>query len=223
MLSALLDVLAPPGCLACCSPRVVGGLCGGCRAALPALRDPCERCALPRIAGRCDACPGRAAAFGGAWAPMAHAGPARDLVLALKLRGALAAADVMAAQIAARAPGWLRDVALVPVPAVPARRRRRGFDPAERIAQAIAARTGLEVARCLAREGPGGRQVGRRRTERRGDTVAVRAVADAPERVVLVDDVHTTGATLDACARALAAAGSADIRAITYARTLRRA
>jgi len=48
----------------------------------------------------------------------------------------------------------------------------------------------------------------------------VRAVAPPPERVLLVDDVHTTGATLDACARALAAGGGRWIVAATYARTL---
>jgi predicted amidophosphoribosyltransferase len=48
----------------------------------------------------------------------------------------------------------------------------------------------------------------------------IRAAAAAPERALLVDDVHTTGATLDACARALAAAGAARIDAVTYARTL---
>jgi predicted amidophosphoribosyltransferase len=47
--------------------------------------------------------------------------------------------------------------------------------------------------------------------------------AEAPARVVLVDDVHTTGATLQACASALVSAGSSQIRAVTYARTLRRA
>ncbi len=223
MLSTLLDVLAPPGCLACCSPRVVGALCGPCRAALPFVRDPCPRCALPRRGGRCEDCPGRGAAFGAAWAPAAHAGPARDLVLALKLRGALGAADVMAAQIAAGSPAWLRSGPLVPVPPVPARRRRRGFDPAERIASALARRTGLEVVRCLERTGPRGRQVGRRRAERRTAAAQVRATGPAPERVVLVDDVHTTGATLDACARALTSAGCTEVVAVTYVRTLRRA
>jgi predicted amidophosphoribosyltransferase len=223
VLSQLLDVLAPPGCLVCRAPLAAAGLCGACRAALPRLRDPCPRCALPRAGGGCQACPARHAAFTRAWAPMAHAGTARDLVLALKLRGALAAAGAMAAQIVAGAPRGLWDgAALVPVPAVPARRRRRGFDPADRLAAAVAARTGLAVARPLERVGGGARQVGRRRAERRAARPGIRVAGPVPVRAVLVDDVHTTGATLESCARALASAGCTDIRAATFARTLRR-
>jgi predicted amidophosphoribosyltransferase len=144
-------------------------------------------------------------------------------VLALKLRRALAAADVMAAQIATGAPPEVLRGVLVPVPGVAARRRRRGFDPAEELAAALARRTGLPVARCLARGAARGRQVGRRRDERRSSGDVVRVVADVPERPVLVDDVHTTGATLQKCAWALASAGSSQIHAVTYARTLRRA
>jgi predicted amidophosphoribosyltransferase len=223
VLSLLLDALAPPACLACCSPLETGGLCGRCRASLPRLRDPCPRCALPREAGRCQRCPAGRAAFSQSWAAVAHAGTGRDVVLALKLRGALGAADVMAAQIVAGAPAWLRGGALVPVPAAAARRRRRGFDPAGELAAALGRRTGSPVVRCLARRSADGRQVGRRRHERRSAREAIRVAAEAPDRVVLVDDVHTTGATLQACASALASAGSAQIRAVTYARTLRRA
>jgi predicted amidophosphoribosyltransferase len=144
-------------------------------------------------------------------------------VVALKFRAALPAAAVMAAQIAARAPrALLAGAAIVPVPAAPARRRRRGFDPAERLAAELARRTGRPVAPCLRRGGTAGRQLGARRAERLGRRrLAVTADGDAPATALLVDDVHTTGATLDACARALRAAGSRDVRAIAYARTLR--
>jgi predicted amidophosphoribosyltransferase len=128
----------------------------------------------------------------------------------------------MAAQMASGAPVGLLDVdALVPVPPDRARARRRGFDPASRLASELARRTGIPVAPCLRRAGPGRSQVGARARERRAaGRIRVLAVAPAPARALLVDDVHTTGATLDACARALRAAGASHVAAITYSRTL---
>jgi ComF family protein len=156
------------------------------------------------------------------WAPVAYAGPARSLVRGLKYRGAPGLADPMAAQIAAGAPEQLTAgrPALVPVPLHPARRRRRGFNQAERIAAALARRTGLEVADCLSRGGSARRQVGRGRAERLQEFDGTfEAKAPVPARAVLVDDVATTGATLAACAGPLRDAGAAAVAAVTYART----
>ena len=156
------------------------------------------------------------------WAPVAYAGPARAVVAALKFRGAVRVADAMAAAVVAGAPeGWLaRGAVLVPVPLHPARRRRRGFNQAERLARAVAQRTGLSVADVLVRGGSRGTQMGRGRAERLAGIAGSVAVCGAvPARVVLVDDVVTTGVTLAACAEALRAAGSVDVRAVAYART----
>jgi predicted amidophosphoribosyltransferase len=154
---------------------------------------------------------------------MAHAGPARELVHALKFRGAVAAADVMAAPLAALAPAWSRDedAVLVPVPADPGRRRGRGVDHAGLLTAALGRRAGVRVVPCLAQPHTVRRQVGAPRAARLasgGPEVSVRG--RAPVRAVLVDDVHTTGATLVRAARALVGAGTADVRVLTYARTL---
>jgi predicted amidophosphoribosyltransferase len=113
------------------------------------------------------------------------------------------------------------DVALVPVPPQRARRRARGYDPAGALTAALARRLSLPVAACLVREDRAGRQVGAglraRRTEGR---IVVRVRGSPPPRVLLVDDVHTTGATLDACARALVGARVEVVAALSYARTL---
>jgi predicted amidophosphoribosyltransferase len=112
-------------------------------------------------------------------------------------------------------------LAVVPVPAHRGRRRRRGFDPAALLSAALAGRTGLLLAPCLRRRDRGRRQVGAGRALRRsaGRFEAV-LVAAPPRAALLVDDVHTTGATLDACARALKAGGADSVAAVTYARTL---
>jgi predicted amidophosphoribosyltransferase len=195
-------------------------VCGACRRALPWLGGPrCRRCALPLA--RDHACPAERQAFAAAWAPVAYAGVARDLVAALKFAHARPLADVMAAHLA-RAPAALLDgAALVAVPAHPAHARARGYDQAALLAAALARRTGAPLARPLRRRGPARSQLGASRAQRLEDgRVVVTAVRAPPPRVLLVDDVHTTGATLDACARALRAAGAADVGAVTWARAL---
>jgi len=220
--SELLALIAPPGCVGCglalsTAPDV---LCPACRCALPWLRAlRCPRCALP---APCAPCPAARAPWDRAWAPLAYAGPARELVGALKFRGALPVADLMAAAIAAGAPPeLLASATLVPVPLHPARRRARGFDQAERLAGALARRTGRPTRRCLARRGRAVRQMGAGRAVRlaRG-RLDVEVTGAVPAHAVLVDDVHTTGATFAACARALRRAGARDVSCLAYARTL---
>jgi predicted amidophosphoribosyltransferase len=176
-----------------------------------------------------------------AYAPLAYEGPARELVRALKYRGAHGLVETMAAQMAANAPAQILGAgpelvsaapelvsagrALVPVPLHRARRRKRGFNQAGLLAAALAARTGHAVCDCLERQGRSGPQVGRSRAARIAGPsadVRLRQGARAPPRAVLIDDVITTGATLSACARALRAAGCQEIVAAAYARTLAR-
>jgi predicted amidophosphoribosyltransferase len=225
LLTQLVALLAPPVCPAC---RVALGaarlsLCPPCSAALPWLPPGCcPCCALPSHGGR--RCPAAQAAFSRAWAPLAYDGVARELVAALKFRAALPLARVMAAHIAANLPADLRaasGAAIVPVPPQRVRLRRRGFDPAAELGGALAARLGVPVRPCLRRRDRSPRQVGTgRRARRRTGRIAVDLRTDPPVRALLLDDVHTTGATLEACARALRAGGCREIAAVTYARTL---
>lgn len=223
LLGELVALVAPPACTVCRVALVRGdeALCGLCRADLPWLRGTrCGRCGLP---SPCAPCPAAGTAVEAAWAPLAYAGAARAVVAALKFDGATALAPVMAAQIAATVPdGLIADRTVVPVPGHPGRARARGFDQANVIATALARRAGLPVARCLVRGGDRGPQQEAPRSERLAPgrlPIAVRG--RPPAAVLLVDDVHTTGATLDACARALRAAGCGSVVAVAYARTLR--
>lgn len=208
MLRRALDLLAPPSCWACGGVVHAGlALCPGCAAALPWRERP-ER--LP---------PG--SALDGCLAALTLAAPASDLVHALKFRDAPAVASLMAAHVVHGLPTGFLDprAAIVPVPPHPGRRRRRGYDHADALARAVAARSGLPVAAVLVRAGGRpARQRGAGRAARlAGSAVTITAAGPAPARCVLVDDVRTTGATLQACARALRAAGARRVDAVAYA------
>jgi ComF family protein len=213
----LSRLLTPPLCWGCGGPaRVDEPLCFDCRRTLRHLAP--EPVDLAGVA---------------TWAAVAYEGAARELVRGLKFRGAEALATPIAALIIANAPAGLlpraagtaarEPPALVPVPLHPARRRRRGFNQAAVLAEALGRRTGLAVADSLIRSGGAGTQVGRPRPERlAAPPGGIRAAGPIPARALLVDDVATTGATLAACARALRAAGALEVRAVTFARTLGR-
>lgn len=208
-LAALLSLVVPPLCWSCGrAARSHEPLCAECRRGLRWLGEGALDDGDPPT-----------------WAPLAYEGPAAALVRALKFRGAGGLAGIMAAQIAVGAPpGVLAPASppprLVPVPLHPARLRRRGFNQAERLAAALARRTGLEVDDCLVRGGARGTQMGRPRAERATAVVgAVGARRRSPRWAVLVDDVTTTGATLAACAQALRQAGAREVTAVAYART----
>ena len=200
----LPDLLAPPLCWSCSSPAARGEpLCRACRRSLRFL-------------------PAAPIALGGleTWAPVAYDGAARDLVKALKFRGAAGLAGAMAALIVANAPAGILTGTLVPVPLHPARRRTRPYNQAARLAEAISSRADLPLADCLRRAGSVSRQVGRGRTARLSGTAgSFGATAPAPPTALLVDDVVTTGATLVACAAAVRAAGARQVGAIAFART----
>jgi predicted amidophosphoribosyltransferase len=224
LLAQIGSLVAPPACWACRGPLRRGGaaLCAPCAGSLPWLGGSvCPRCALPSHCGRC---PAAGAAWDTAFAPLAHEGAARALVAALKFQGAVGLAGQMAAHIALGAPrGLLEGRVLVPVPAHPRRRRSRGFDQAELLAGALGAARGLRVSHVLRRSGPVVRQVGAsRQTRLRAAGFEVSAGSRVPLRVALVDDVHTTGATLAACAASLRDAGARSVVCVTYSRAVRR-
>ncbi len=218
-----LDVFLPPSCGACGLPG--DPVCDGCRCALATLPPPwCGGCGhpVPIPARRCPACVGPLA---GARQAVAYDGPVPALFAALKDRGRRDVADPLAAVVAARVPRPPAGSWLVPVPIGRRRLAERGFNQAALLAGSLARQWSLPVADVLVRAREDGSQRGSARSERARRAAGAFAIAmgaTAPRKPVLVDDVHTTGATLGACARVLARAGAEGAAAVCVARAIDR-
>jgi predicted amidophosphoribosyltransferase len=205
LLHAVATAIVPPLCAACgriCRPEAT--LCTRCSRRL-AETDPLEGSGAPGLDR--------------SWSSAPHEGVARDLITALKFRRLLPVANLIADRIHWLVPSTILSGTVVPVPTAPLRSAFRGFDPAAEIAAALALRAELSLSACLIRRG-GGRQVGKRRSERIGHPPLIQARGQVPRSVLLVDDVLTTGATLSACARALRSSGAIRVTAITFTRRL---
>ena len=233
LLRGALDLLLPRACVAC--DRALDGgepgiVCGRCWARLVPLPSPrCERCGHPRRRGPCRWCellpPFVRAVRSACWLPGGTAGP---IVHALKYGGWTATASGMAERMARLA--WPADViaertALVPVPLARTRQRERGFNQSALLAAELASRWQLPVwASVIERARPTQTQTRLTPAERSSNVAgAFRATDGAHARlrgahVVLVDDVVTTAATLNACADVLFAAGARILSYVTFGR-----
>lgn len=215
-------MLLPQRCVVCSLPGVQ--VCATCLAGLTRVRAPlCERCGAPTAwpVVRCAECSGRRLAFASARAAVAYDEPVRALVRAWKEQGlrriATLAADLTEERLQAPARGLL-----TAVPPDPDRKLKRIDQPAGELAAELARRWGLETAPLLRRARAGRRQRGLTHAERRRNVAhAFEATGRVPSDVVLVDDVYTTGATVNAAASALRQAGARRVEVVTFARTIR--
>lgn len=230
---AMLDLLYPPHCTICRAATPSGEhLCAACRAQAPTLKGTlCSVCSTPfsgQISGPfvCSACVERKFAFTCAVSRYRSQGPVRELVHRLKYQNALHLRGVLV--------GWLREALddprlqsppcerLVPVPLHPTRQRERGFNQSHILAEGLSRQSGIPLFDCLrrVRYTPSQTRLDRKeRMENLRDAFQMRQ--NCPVRnlhLLLIDDVLTTGSTVDACARVLREAGAASVRVATVAR-----
>jgi ComF family protein len=221
----LLDLVLPRRCVSCGVSAEL--LCGSCRARLRPVSPPlCARCGASTAwpVERCRECAGRRLAFASARAAVAYAAPVPALVRAWKEHGLRRVASLAAELVVSAVEQPPADV-ITHIPPDPDRQLRRSVHPAEALARELGTRWQVETVRLLVRARHARRQTGLSLAERRRN---VRGVFDAAregacrrERVLLVDDVYTTGSTAHAAASALRAAGAAEVHVVTFARAVR--
>jgi ComF family protein len=221
----MMQALLPHACLLCGD---VGGrtpICGPCEAGQPRLPpECCPVCALP-VPGAvtCGACLTRAPAFDRITAAYVYAFPVDALVHAFKYGGNLAIAGALGEALA-RAVGDQRPDCLVPMPLSRARLRERGFNQALEIARSVSARTGIPIVPDACRKALETQPQAALPWKARARNVRGAFRCDAGlegVRVAVIDDVMTTGATLNELAKCLKRAGAAEVRGWVAARALR--
>lgn len=200
------------------------------------LHEPrCRHCALPLprlgrsdgpAGGRCARCTVRPLPLDETVAAVAYDAMARRFLLRAKDRQRPELLKPLGAQIAVavKASGWLESVdAIVPVPSAGIARWRRGFEPGRELAREIARETGLPLFRGVLRQrtfaGMAVKGLGAAARWRGSEDKILARRPVTGLRVLLVDDVLTTGATAAGCAGALRRAGASEVRAAVWART----
>jgi len=234
--AAALDVIFPPLCHVCrrfISTAAELHICPGCRELMPPIVAPlCTVCGIPfagagtdHVCGSCSTSPPR---FDAVRAALAYEGASRDLIHAFKYRNkthlrrplALLTLECLSEFIRSRRPDLI-----MPVPLHRKKLSRRGFNQAVLLGEILSQRLKIPLdRRNLRRIRWTEPQVNLAAGDRRKNVKGAFAVQDSDlvtgRRVLLVDDVLTTGSTAEECARVLKASGAADVTVITVARAL---
>lgn len=234
LLTKTLDLLFPPLCMACRAAVGQPGLCAACWSAVTFLEGPaCGCCGLPfpvALEGDnlCAACLANPPAFDAARAILAYDEHSRGAILALKHADRLDLVPGFARWLARAGRGLLEDSdLLVPVPLHPWRLWQRRYNQAAELGRVLSRLSGkpcdtaaLVRTRSTASQGAMASAKARARNVQRAFRVRVPAHV-AGRRVLLLDDVLTTGATVQACARALKRAGASHVGVLALARVVK--
>jgi ComF family protein len=230
----LRDTVFPPSCVQC-GDMVEGSplrhVCAACEPLIVRVSAPCCPCCGHPFFGEasgerlCVHCEGLEPVFGEGRTAVLFRGPARALVHELKYRHGLHVLEDLAALMAnnPHTAAFLRGTVLVPVPLHPRKLRERGYNQAEELAKALARELGggTRVAGLLRREADTQTQTTLDRARRRANlknafALAPGVVITTDLRHVLIDDVFTTGSTLNTCASVLRRAGCLNVDVCTF-------
>ena len=221
---AAADLLFPQRCAACGRAGMI--LCQDCVETFERLAGPlCRMCSVPLngMAGCCERCAVNPPAFTQVLSGYVYKGALRQSILAFKYGGQVALSSALGS-ICAQAVAKPPEGGICAVPMHPKSRQRRGYNHAELLAEELAYHWGYErfPSSTLQRTRLTPRQASLNLADRLknvdGAFTATRLVTGT--RVLVVDDVCTTGATMQACADALLAAGASEVYGITLARTV---
>jgi competence protein ComFC len=222
-LAALADLFYPERCVGC-ERRASDVLCRACFDALPRVGSPvCERCGLPTAFATfvCEECKNVDFGFQSAIAPLKYDGVGKKIVHALKYRGYKRVVGRLAAPLMLQVLDNTRFDAVVPVPLHRSRLRKRSFNQAELLARGVAERMKVTVSDTLEVVRSTRDQVELSAAQRRANVAgAYSATGPLRGKILLVDDVFTTGATMSACAASLVRAGADEVHALSLCRTV---
>lgn len=231
--TTLVELFYPSHCVVCASAQGTGRLlCDSCQSTTERIRPPfCETCSRPyegAISRKfvCPNCEDHQFAFRYAVSPYRASGIVRELIHRMKYGGQFHLRRILADWLwEAFSDPRIRDEpcdAIVPIPLHPTRLRERGFNQACAIAEIVARRAGVSLLPCLERRRYTETQTRFDRKDRMRNLREAFALRNSMpvsgKRLLLVDDVLTTGSTLHECALVLLAAGADSVRAVTVAR-----
>ena len=221
-----LDILFPRSCIGC--GRIGSYLCALCESRLPRVIPPvCPRCGRPQASDiLCPACAQTTGTISSIRSPFRFEGAARKAIHQLKYHNLRAIAPTLAEYMVAclDETGYKPDL-IVPVPLHSTRLHHRGYNQSSLLAHEVGKKTGIPVSSdSLSRIREGTSQVRTSSIEERRqnvlDAFACNILLISDKRVLLIDDVCTTGATLESCALSLKGAGAIEIQGLTVAREI---
>jgi ComF family protein len=229
---SVLEIVYPRRCLCCGDPLLFQGslrfpICRSCGQALSPIEAErrCLVCSIPLISElqRCTRCSERRYSFTSNFSLYEYRGPIRQIISQFKFSNRRSLAGLIARLLRSELECRYTGLPLVPVPGSRRSVRRRGWDPMHEVARALHRTGGSETLALLVRPS-GSPQKGLRYQERRDNihgTIRLRRfgkrLGGLPERVVLLDDIFTSGATADECARVLRQGGVRQVYVLTLA------